>query len=422
MLWLHISNREVLSSVAHRPLVSVSIVLLSLLWGDVGRGESLVQRLEDQPENSWLAIEPETSQRLVLKHRSEDSEVMEVKSREPAFREYTSPALGAGKIFYFGGGHSGYFGNDVEIFDPATNVWRQCYRPVCPPKDDSTYYSGGSERSYVDSATGAGQPYVLHGYARTGFDPRLNRYVCTVMFPAEVQRDEKTGKWRLARQAFSYIGFDAKTNKWELLSEVPDALKPGSTSLSYDADLGDMVAFSGRAAYRFTSGKWEPLGSSTASLAASGGASAVYLPQQAAHLVAVLGHGGAKETGSLSLFDVKAKVGRPGPALPDALKRRVAAGTGGYNLIASYDSRQQKVVVMSVNDELRPDVWTYDPAADTWRQLAIPSSAPKLMGVFEPGRGRAPLMYDADRNVFYLLYRDGEAAKLWAYRLATAGK
>jgi hypothetical protein len=59
-------------------------------------------------------------------------------SREPAFREYTSPAFGDGKIFYFGGGHSGYFGNDVEIYDPAANAWRQCYRAVCPPKEDST--------------------------------------------------------------------------------------------------------------------------------------------------------------------------------------------------------------------------------------------------------------------------------------------
>jgi hypothetical protein len=108
--------------------------------------------------------------------------------------------------------------------------------------------------------------------------------------------------------------------------------------------------------------------------------------------------------------------------MPEALQRRVAAGTGGYNLIASYDSRERKVVYMSVSDDKRPDVWTYDPTADTWAQLPTPSSAPKLMGVFEPGRGRTPLVYDDKRNVFYLLYRDGEAAKLWAYRLASAGK
>jgi hypothetical protein len=405
-----------------RFLASSSILVLLVLLTDASRAETPVERLKKLPENSWLAIEPETSKRLVLKNRQEDAEVLETTSREPAFREYTSPALGDGKIFYFGGGHSGYYGNDVEIYDPVANVWRQCYRPVCPPKDDSTYYSGGSERSYVDPATGEGQPFVLHGYARTAFNPRLGRYVCTAMFPTEVKRDNGTAKWRMARQAFSYVGFDARTNRWELLGEVPDALKPGSTSLSYDAELGDMVAFSEHAAYRFKGGKWQLLGSSDVSLAASGGAAPVYLPQRKSHLLAVLGHGGAKEVGSLSLFDVEAKRGSRGPVLPDPLKRRVAAGTGGYNLIASLDSRQQKVVVMSVSEEMRPDVWTYDPANDSWVQLPTPTSAPKLMGVFEPGRGRAPLTYDAERNVFYLLYRDGEAAKLWAYRLARTTK
>ncbi len=403
-----------------RPL-SISFVLAFHLIG-VAHAQSPVQRLEDLQENSWLAIEPEMSQRLVLTSRQEDAAVMKVSSREPAFREYTSPAFGDGKIVYFGGGHSGYFGNDVEIYDPVTNTWRQCYRPVCPPKDDSTYYSGGSERSFVDPDTGERQPYVLHGYARTGFDPGLHRYVCTAMFPTEAIRDERTGKWRMARQAFSYIGFDARTNRWELLSEVPDALKPGPTSLSYDDNLASMVAFSERAAYRFHGGKWQLLGESKVSLAASGGTSAVYLPRRKAHLLAVLGHGGAKEVGALSIFDVQAKLGQPGPVLPEPLRRRVAAGTGGYNLIASYDSQQKKVVYMSLNDDMQPDVWTYDPAADSWMKLPASSTAPKLMGVFEPGRGRAPLIYDAERNVFYLLYREGEAAKLWAYRLARASK
>lgn len=394
-------------------------VVVSLLMTKGLLAETLVKRLEALPANTWLAIEPEMSKRLVLTTRQADAAVTETTTREPAYREYTAPALGDGKIIYFGGGHSGYYGNDVEIFDPKLNTWQQCYRPVCPPPDDSTYYSGGSERSYVDPETGAGQPYVIHGYARTGFDLRLGRYVCTAMFPTEVKRDEQTGKYRLVRQAFSYISFSPKTNRWELLCEAPDALKPGATSLSYDEGLREMVAFGERAAYRYTEGKWQLLGDSTVTLAASGGTAAIYLPQRKSHLLAVLGHGGAKEVGNLAWFDSEAKRGATGPALPAPLKSRVAAGTGGYNLITCYDSKHEKVVVMSVNEELRPDVWTYSPSGDTWEQLPASSSAPKLMGVFEPGRARAPLMYDAQRNVFYLLYRDGEAAKLWAYRLAS---
>ncbi len=151
-------------------------------------------RLADLGANQWLYANPQPSQRLVLKGRDEDSPVGEITTREPAFREYTSPAWGDDELVYFGGGHGGYCGNDVEVYDPAANRWRQCYRPVCPPKDDSTYYSGGSERCYVDPHTGAVQPYVLHGYARTSFDPALHRYVCTAMFATKTERDASSAR------------------------------------------------------------------------------------------------------------------------------------------------------------------------------------------------------------------------------------
>jgi hypothetical protein len=66
----------------------------------------LAERLQNLPANSWMAIEPLPSKRLVLQAREENAKVAEVESRAPAFREYTSPAFGDRKIFYFGGGHS----------------------------------------------------------------------------------------------------------------------------------------------------------------------------------------------------------------------------------------------------------------------------------------------------------------------------
>jgi hypothetical protein len=236
------------------------------------------------------------------------------------------------------------------------------------------------------------------------------------MFPTKVERDV-AGKWKLVRQAFAYVAFDPKTARWELLADVPDPLKPGLTSLSYDPELGGMVAFNERDAFLFDAGKWTRLGGADVRLAASGGSGAVYLPQRKSHLIAVLGHGGQKEVGTLALFNSVEKRGFAADAPPEALQRRIAAGTGGYNLILAYDSRHAKVVAMSVNESLRPDVWTFDPASGKWTELPASPTAPKLVGVFEPGRGRAPLMYDAERNVFFLLYRDGELAKLWAYRL-----
>lgn len=407
-----------------RPLAcTIVLFLLSARPDNVMAADVLKEHLSGLDENAWVKITAEPSKRWVLQTRDENSAAVEETTREPAFREYTSPAFGDGKIFYFGGGHGGYFGNDVEIYDPAANRWHQTYRPVCPPKDDSTYYSGGSERSYVDPETGAAQPYVIHGYARTGYDSARHQYVCTAMFPTKVERDAATQKWKLSTQAFSYIAFDEKTNRWELLATMPDELKPGSTSLTFDPGLGCMLAFNERAAYAFQEGAWKLLGSSEAPLAASGGAPAVYLPDRKTHWVAALGHGGANESGSLSLFNTAEKQGHRGPALPDELQGRINPGTGGFNLIMAYDEAHKTVVFMSVNSDLRPDVWTYQVTANQWKYLPLAATTPKLMGVFEPGRGRAPLLYDPARHLFWLLYRNEQSAELWAYRPpASAGK
>lgn len=400
----------------HQTMSSATLLVFSLACLSAA-AESLPERIARLGANDWLAIEPEISNRQVLQKREVDSPLKTIASREPFFREYSNPAWdeALGQILYFGGGHSGYYGNEIEIYDPAANRWRQAYRPNCPPADDTTYYSGGSERSFIDPATGACQPYVIHGYCRTGYDPALKRLVCTAMFPTKTERDS-AGQWRIAKQAFSYISFDPATNRWELLAEMPDPLKPGLTSLSYDPDLAGMVAFNEREAWRFAGGKWERIGESKVRLAASGGSAAVYLPAMKSHLIAVLGHGGKEERGSLALFSTASK-SASALAPPEALQRRIAPGTGGYNLILAYDSKHARVVAMSVNEELRPEVWTYDPGKDEWKSLPNASTAPKLVGPFEPGRGRSPLMYDAARNVFYLLYRNGEYARLWAYRL-----
>ena len=291
-------------------------------WG----ADEWAGRLADLGANQWLYANPQPSHALVLKGRDENSPVAEITTREPAFREYTSPAWGDDELVYFGGGHGGYCGNDVEVYDPAANRWRQCYRPVCPPKDDSTYYSGGSERLLrrsADRRRSALRPAWLRTHLIRSGTPA--RYVCTAMFATKTERDASSGTWQITGQAFSYIAFDTKSARWELLAAVPDALKPGSTSLCYDPDQGGMLAFSERAAFLYRQGAWQEIGQSDTPLAASGGAAGVYLPDRKQHLLAVLGHGGPQETGRLALFDCRDRKGLRGPAcrqiLPCASRR-----------------------------------------------------------------------------------------------------
>ena len=374
------------------------------------------ERLAALGDNSWLYLDPQPSARLVLEERRADSPVRRITSKEPYFREYTSPAYGAGKLIYFGGGHSGYWGNDVEVYDPLENTWRQSYPPKCPPRDDSTYYSGDSERSYVDPATGEPQPYVLHGYARTGFDAGLGLYVSTTMFPAKTERDAKTKEWSLIDQTFGLAGFDAATNRWKLLATMPNELVSGQTGLSYDSDLKGLVGFSSGGVFLLKDEKWKRMGDANVPVAASGGAAAVYLPHVNSHLIAVLGHGGKEEQGQLTLYDMAKKQGRKVESLPEELRQRIGPGTGAYNLVMSYDEANERVVVMSASKERLPDVWTFDMASDRWEKLPAAVGAPKLFSDFEPGVGRAPLVYDPIHQVFLVVLRKNEFVETWAYR------
>jgi hypothetical protein len=400
----------------HLPLVCLSLAAAA------EPAQRPADRLAGLGDNTWVYLDPQPSKRLVLESRDPSSTVREIISPEPAFREYTSAQFGDGKLFYFGGGHSGYFGNDVEVFDPAENTWRQCTRPHCPPRDDTTYFSGGSERSYVDPDTGDAEPFVIHGYARTGYDSGSHRYLCTAMFPTKTARDPADNKWKLVSQAFGLIAFDPKTVRWEFLARTPPQLESGMTGLAYDPDLGGVLGFGPGTVLLYADSKWTPYANPALSLVASGGAASVYVPAQKTHLLAVLGHGGASEQGRLAAFSTQTRQATGIESMPAELRGRVGPGTGAFNLVMAYDSGQKKTIVMSTGADQRPDVWTYDLATDRWEQLPTATTAPKLIGPFEPGRGRAPLVYDPIHNVFFLLARHGETAETWAYRYKDGAK
>jgi hypothetical protein len=372
-------------------------------------------KLVELADNTWVYMDPKPYKAMRLTARDENSPVKESTGKEPVFREYTFPVYGNGKIFYFGGGHSGYHGNDMEIYDPVENAWRQCYAPHCPPKDDSTYSSGGSERCYVDPETGAGQPYVLHGYARTSYHAGLKRYVCTATFPTKVEQDPTIRKWKLVTKAFCLVGFDDQANRWELLAA--NSKVQGHSGLSqYDADLGSILGFAGSAVSVFKDGDWKPLANAGVPMSYTGGAASIYVPDQKSHLVAVMGHGGAKDEGRLTSFSTAEKKGREIASAPEDLKKRFAPGTGGFNFVMAYDTANRKVVAMSADGARKPEVWTYDPPADKWEKLPPGANAPVMEDGFSPAC-RAPLLYDPVHNVFLLVVRgkDWQVAT-WAYR------
>jgi hypothetical protein len=63
------------------------------------------------PDNSWLNLQPKGTAYA---------------------RMYSGCCAGGGHVWYFGGAHRAYKGNDVQLYDPRANEWIQATEPEWP--------------------------------------------------------------------------------------------------------------------------------------------------------------------------------------------------------------------------------------------------------------------------------------------------
>jgi hypothetical protein len=124
-------------------------------------------------DNRWLPIVPVASSRYICGGNMQVLVTCDsiVASTTPSSREYSGITYGANKLFYFGGGHEGYPGNDIEVYDIATNTWTQSWKPeVCPNifttvPDCGAIYGGAEAHAY----TALGRMYVAHQFGKNYF-------------------------------------------------------------------------------------------------------------------------------------------------------------------------------------------------------------------------------------------------------------
>lgn len=121
---------------------------------------------------------------------------------------------------------------------------------------------------------------MLHGYARTGFDAGLGLYISTTTFPVKSERDSQKNEWRLLSQTFGLAGFDAVTNRGNLLAKMPNELVSSQAGLSYDSNLKGMVGFSSSGVFLFKDDNWNRLGDANVPVTASGGAAVMNSAEQ----------------------------------------------------------------------------------------------------------------------------------------------
>lgn len=376
------------------------------------------------PSNTWAYASPESSWRYMPVAQQPDAVQPYVETKEPQFREYTGIALGDGLVYYFGGGHSGYPGNDVETYSLQTNTWRQSYKPNVPPAGDPVYGSGGSPYSWVDPATGEVRPYTIHGYARTSYYPLLHQYVCTAAYCKSVVYDSGSGEWVCndpdegnGNRKGELIAFDPNTNRWTLLAPMP--IKGILTQ--YDSGLGGILAIEGGSIWLFRNGAWSQYDSqSGVNLSGEGGSGSVYIPELQSHMIAVLPQGGCcgdYVQGRLYMYNSGQKTLREITSAPSEVTSQLAPEG---NFVMAYDSRHQRVVALCAEDKSLSGsspvhTWIYNPFSDTWSTLPVSPTSPLLPGF--SAISRLPLQYDPAQNVFVLMAkRYNGSFQTWYYR------
>ncbi len=338
-------------------------------------------RLAKTPDNSWLDLKPEGMAKA---------------------RMYSGCAFGGGYLWYFGGAHRGYKGNDVQLYDPTTNVWIQATEPEWPEigSEDWKLMTGGGGTTKHLSPTG--RPFTEHTYQQVCWQPDRKRFFVVLM---------SSGTWE----------FDPAGRKWiHLISKFKnDKPEPRGTwaqnLVVYDPGLAApvMVLTSGdNSVYRFDHAKaeWVRLAETPQGIRWNETYS-TWVPEWNAHLMS-----GAKK--GFYKFELPGCKVTPIEA-PEALK--------GCQSLA-YDCANRVVIALArakVSDrEQTVQPWALNVATMKWTELNPPKPWPQGQCTANWGK----LWYDAAHNVHLFVNDvrrdraevfDGGVTETWAYRYAT---
>ena len=308
----------------------------------------------------------------------------------PQSRTYSGLVAGGNRVFYFGGGHASYPGNDVEVFDPAAMRWEQSYKPeVCPYVPTAPCYDIYNGWG-TTVTTPLGRPYVEHTYQDYAYDPRSNRLLVIV----------NNGTW----------SYDLVSKQWTPLAGLTfGTFSPRGASLAtkqlfgFDPGLGafQAVITSGPTSgtYRFNDATRQWVKRST-NLPETGWAQlySTYGTDRGVHFV--YSYGWTRQWWKYDARSDQWTALPDPPAVPDSF---------------DYDSRNR--VVVAVNHQSTPRVMVFDPDANRWTEL------PNLMPGPSAPSGTAAAMswrYVPSHNVFIFVSgvysTAGGTTTTWAYR------
>lgn len=320
-------------------------------------------------------------------------------------RMYSGACFGGGFLWYFGGAHRSYPGNDVQLYDPRANRWVQATEPEMPPRDSADWkaMTGGGGTTRVLSPTG--RPYTEHTYQQVCWQPKRRRFFVVLVSSGTWEFDPQKRRWHHLIDRFKNRGDDPR-GSWaqnHLLYDPPS-----------EAPVLITGSGGGAAMFRFDHDncRWHRLGPTPEALKWNEFYS-TYVPAWKAHLISTMRKG-------FSRFDAAARKLTP-IETPEALTRCQCL---------AYDAANHVVVALAATkvSKYRKTVapWALDLKTTTWQEMAPKPPAPvgQTVGAW------ATLWYDPAHNVHLLIncvrrdrqqLFDGGVTETWAYRYKPAG-
>jgi hypothetical protein len=344
-------------------------------------------------DNQWARITPNTSYREVPR-KYLPATGPELQST-PLSGTYSGIHIDdEGNVFYgTRGGHLSYYGNDVEMFDAASNVWIQSYSPeVCPTTDTrcAPLYSYGA----TDAVSPLGRPYAEHTFDYFKWHPVERRFWGIL----------RSGTWT----------YDPVTTAWTRRTAPWTAGVGTWALLAYDPELGTFPAIvtqaydkTPRAAFAWQNGDWHK----RADLPSLMGAFiySTYIPSIGKHLLKA--EPAVNGTSTWWYYDAVANVFTHLAGVPVDAEQ-----------IDSFDFDSTNGVVVGI---VHPNsttfrMWIFAPQTGVWTAITPGGTLPYTP--FGSSAGGNLLRYDASRNLFYFMRvltfpsGGGGATELWTYR------
>jgi hypothetical protein len=335
------------------------------------------------PAGEWRVVPVNAHARVrpVYKNPAATDAALPVTGTVVFTRAFSHAVMGRdGLLYYHGGAHSDYPGNEVDVFDTGTQKWRAPKRPHVPPATDAMYAGGGTYSVWGDIRTSTWEPYSIHGYGRQSWLPGLGYAALIGITLADGTKAIALCTWN--GTAWQYHGLPLPSNVTSQfnLSEYDDKLN-GLLSMGGDGSSTTICEFS--LATRTWKLRHRLAGNQFYGQMGTGGQHIVYL-ENGKHLILRMPSSGGPLPPALFVYD---GIGMKNIPIPDGHVEDI--GISG-RLYAAVDRVKRRVFFAHpVAGNLRLWVAFFDNLSE-WSAMG---TTPAVPWTASGGQDRAPLHY-----------------------------